>query len=106
MILANTGVLITGGNQGLGKAIAEVCMAEGAHVLITARDQKLLEETRGELAAKAQRDQVILTYTGDVSIAEQTAEMVRIAQERLPNFRGLVNNAGVYGPKGAVEDVD
>ena len=48
MNLRGRGVLITGANQGLGKAIAQACVREGAHVFLCARNRDLLESTRAD----------------------------------------------------------
>ena len=42
-------VLITGGSRGIGKAIAELFMKEGAEVVITSRNQKQLQQTSKEI---------------------------------------------------------
>jgi NAD(P)-dependent dehydrogenase (short-subunit alcohol dehydrogenase family) len=104
--LQDRGVLITGANQGFGKAVAQACVAEGAHLVVTARNAELLETARAELALQASAGQQIIAQTADVSDPAQVAALVQLAAERLPDFSGLVNNAGVYGPKGAIEDVD
>jgi 3-oxoacyl-[acyl-carrier protein] reductase len=41
----------------------------------------------------------------DVSDPEAVSRLIEDACRRLPRFTGLVNNAGVYGPKGRLEDV-
>jgi 3-oxoacyl-[acyl-carrier protein] reductase len=41
----------------------------------------------------------------DVSDPEAVSRLVEDASRRLPRFTGLVNNAGIYGPKGRLEDV-
>ncbi len=51
--LAGRNAVITGANQGLGLAIAEAYVAAGASVLLCARDERLLDEARRSLAAKA-----------------------------------------------------
>ena len=38
--------MITGANQGLGRAIAEAYVAAGANVLLCARDEALLDAAR------------------------------------------------------------
>jgi 3-oxoacyl-[acyl-carrier protein] reductase len=105
MKLAGRGIIITGASQGLGRAIAESCLAEGAHVLLCARDAKVLEETRSELAAKAPDGQLVLSQQADVTRAADVHRLFEVAVESLPSIDGLVNNAGVYGPIGLLEDV-
>lgn len=106
MKLQSRGILITGANQGFGKAVAQACIAEGAHLLITARNGELLETARAEFAAQAAAGQQIIARTADVSDPAQVAALIKLAAECLPDFSGLVNNAGVYGPKGVIEEVD
>jgi 3-oxoacyl-[acyl-carrier protein] reductase len=52
MKLKNLNALITGSSQGLGKAIAEQFLREGANVVLCARSEKDLSATRAELAKK------------------------------------------------------
>jgi len=106
MKLSGRGILITGANQGFGKAVAQACIAEGAHIMITARNTALLESARTDLASTASPDQQILTHTADVSDPAQVSALLKSTAQRLPNFSGLVNNAGVYGPKGTIQEID
>lgn len=100
------GIIVTGASQGLGRAIAEACVREGAHVLMCARDAKLLEETRAELAAQAAPGQRVLARPADVRSSTDVRGLFETALSSLPTVDGLVNNAGVYGPKGPLEEVD
>ena len=106
MKLQGRGILITGGSQGLGKAIAQACVAEGAHVFLCARGADLLERTRAELALQAAEGQQVLARVADVSQPDDVRLLVELALHTLPRLDGLVNNAGVYGPKGLTEEVD
>jgi NAD(P)-dependent dehydrogenase (short-subunit alcohol dehydrogenase family) len=98
--------IITGANQGLGLAIARAYVDAGASVLLCARDQDLLEQARAEVAAFATSDQIVLAQTADVSKPSDVKRVVDMAVRRFPPVQILVNNAGVYGPKGLIEDVD
>ena len=53
MKLQNLVTVITGASQGLGRAIAEEFVKEGAHVVICARDSALLETVRCQLQEQA-----------------------------------------------------
>lgn len=104
--LSGRSAIITGANQGLGRVIAEHFVRAGASVLLTARDQTLLEEVRAALIPVAQDGQRILIERGDVSSRQDCDPVVARAARELPGLSILVNNAGVYGPKGPIEEVD
>ena len=104
--LAGRAALITGASQGLGKAIAEAYVREGASVAICARDAAMLDGVRAELQAIAQSGQKILARPCDVSKRDQVDALVQHALATFPELDILVNSAGVYGPKGPSESVD
>ena len=104
--LADRGAIITGANQGLGLAIAEAYVRAGANVLICARAADLLETARIQLAALAGSEQRVVAVPADVSQAADVEQIVAAALQTLPTLNILVNNAGIYGPKGALEQVD
>src|SRR5262245_27930448 len=99
MNLQVRGILITGASPGLGKAIAESCVSAGADVYICARGSEELQQTCRELQARTAPGQQIRSRTTDVSDPKAVAELIEDACRSLPRFTGLVNNAGVYGPK-------
>ena len=51
MNLKNKIVLITGGNSGLGKATAKLCIEKGAKVIITGRDHEKTKSVANEIGA-------------------------------------------------------
>jgi NAD(P)-dependent dehydrogenase (short-subunit alcohol dehydrogenase family) len=105
--LAGRSAIITGANQGLGRAIAEHFVRAGASLLITARGERLLEETAAELQSLATFPmQRVLFQVADVSQASDCRATVTRARDELTNHCILVNNAGVYGPFGLIEDND
>jgi NAD(P)-dependent dehydrogenase (short-subunit alcohol dehydrogenase family) len=106
MKLAGRSIVITGASQGLGRAIAQACVAEGADVLLCARSTTALQRTCAELEDQATSGQRVVAGTGDVSRPDDVRRLLDIALHELPPLDGLVNNAGIYGPKGRVEDVD
>ena len=104
--LAGRQVLVTGSNQGLGLAIARAYVVAGASVFLCARDADRLEHARAELAALALPEQRVLALPADVSQADEVAGLAKAVLDAFPQLHVLVNNAGVYGPMGAIEDVD
>jgi NAD(P)-dependent dehydrogenase (short-subunit alcohol dehydrogenase family) len=104
--LEGRAALITGANQGLGKVIAKAYVEAGASVLLCARDERLLAQAGDELGRTARPGQRVLCEPADVSRADDVARVVTRACEAFPQVHVLVNNAGVYGPMGAIESVD
>ena len=87
-------------------AIARAYVGAGASILLCARDAQALEAVRAELAAAAVAPQVVLAQAADVSKPQDVEQLVSLALRRFPQLHVLVNNAGVYGPKGPIEKVD
>ena len=107
MKLANRNAIITGGSQGLGRAIVEAFVREGANVLFCARDEALATATAQAVRACAPREgQLVLARGCDVSSPEGVKDLFAFADEALGPLHVLVNNAGIYGPKGPVDEVD
>ena len=105
--LKGRAAVITGANQGLGRAIATCFVQAGAAVLIVARGESLLASVRDELTALAGPDgPAVHAIAGDVSDRATCRHIVQEALRLMPSFDILVNNAGVYGPIGRIEDVD
>jgi NAD(P)-dependent dehydrogenase (short-subunit alcohol dehydrogenase family) len=99
--------LITGASQGLGLEIARAYLDAGATgIAICARDRDALEGALGELRARAAPDQVVLGEPCDVSRPQDVQRLVELALRGLGEITVLVSNAGVYGPKGMVEETD
>ena len=98
--LVGRAALITGASQGLGREIAAAYLRAGARVMICARDAAALEATRAELAPLG----AVLAHAADISKPEQVAALVAAAIAAFPELDILVNSAGIYGPKGAIED--
>jgi len=86
MELRDATVLITGGNSGIGRAIAKTLGAAGARVAITGRDEKRLQEAAKALNALPIRADV----TNEAEIRRTYDEVLRA----FGHLDVLVNNAG------------
>jgi 3-oxoacyl-[acyl-carrier protein] reductase len=99
--------LVTGGARGIGRAIAEMLLAEGASVAICARRQESLDGALEELG-KAGAAERIAGKVADVGNHEDVGALFRFIDSRFGGLDVLVNNAGigVFGPVGdlAIED--
>ena len=74
--------------------------------MLCARNAGLLEQARTELATLAQPSQIVAACAADVARPEDVAHLITETLQIFPRLHILVNNAGVYGPKGEIEDVD
>jgi 3-oxoacyl-[acyl-carrier protein] reductase len=106
MKLAGKKILVTGASQGLGRAIAEMSIREGASVLIASRSKADIERVGKELSRSAPDGQRVIAIAADVSKPSEAESLVHSAVNDLGGLDGLVNNAGIYGPKGLIEEVD
>jgi NAD(P)-dependent dehydrogenase (short-subunit alcohol dehydrogenase family) len=104
--LEGRAALITGASQGLGFAIARAFVEAGADVLLCARDLNALEQAGADLASSAGKKRRIEIQAADVSNQSDVEKLVERAFQLFPQLSILVNNAGVYGPKGLIETVD
>jgi NAD(P)-dependent dehydrogenase (short-subunit alcohol dehydrogenase family) len=106
MKLLNKNAIITGGNQGFGLAVAEAFMKEGANVVISARNEEKLKEASAYLERFQMRDNQLLSMTADIVKFKDNVALIDFAIEKFNSVDILVANAGVYGPKGNIEDID
>jgi len=105
-LLVGRNAIITGANQGLGLAIARAYIEQGANILICARDIQKLQSAYDELRLLARSGQVVEKFQADVSSQKDVEALIQFALEKFQQIHILVNNAGVYGPKGKIEDVN
>jgi len=98
--------LITGANQGFGLAVAKEFINEGAHVMLCARNATLLNQVREELLKLANGQSKVLALPIDVAKKSDVDYLVQQTLSELGGLDILVANAGIYGPKGAIEDND
>lgn len=94
--------LITGGNRGIGYAIAQAYLQEGARVAICGRSDLKLQEAEQALRKKGES----LTLRCDVTDLDQVKKMAQQIIDRFGRIDILVNNAGVGMTYGRVGEVD
>jgi NAD(P)-dependent dehydrogenase (short-subunit alcohol dehydrogenase family) len=85
-------VLITGGNSGIGEAIALAFAREGAHLILTARDTARLDSVRRRCETL---DAKVETFAADVTDEAQVQALADWVHARHAALDVLVNNAGV-----------
>lgn len=94
--------LVTGASRGIGRALAVGLARAGADVVLSARDEALLEQVRGEVEALGRKAVVV---AADVTDA---AACARLGEEAVAAFGALdvlVNNAGGSSYMGPFTDL-
>lgn len=87
--------LITGASRGIGLAIAELLVEQGAEVILVSRKQQALDEAAAELRAKGGCAHAIASHMGRL---EDIRRLVATLDERGLEVDILVNNAGISPP--------
>lgn len=95
--------LVTGASRGLGEGVARALAAEGAAVMLVARDGALAARVAGEIAAAGGRAEGLACDVSDYGAVEQVVARTRA---RLGGLDILVNNAGVIDPIAEVATSD
>jgi NAD(P)-dependent dehydrogenase (short-subunit alcohol dehydrogenase family) len=96
--------LVTGGNKGLGKAMARGFAEAGADVFIASRHEDELKAALGEILAGTGRTGGYAV--ADVSNRDEVKKLARTAVEKMGHVDILVNNAGMNAPQGIDEITD
>ncbi|MGA2726209.1 MAG: SDR family NAD(P)-dependent oxidoreductase [Terracidiphilus sp.] len=98
--LAGRTAVITGGNRGLGEAMAKALSAEGAKIALVARDGKRLELVR---AAIAEQGGTAEMFVADVTQEKEVANVAEAVAKRFGAAQILINNAGTNIRKNLVD---
>ena len=95
--------LITGGDSGIGRAVAVYFAREGANVAIVYLDEhEDAEETKKQVEDEGKR---CLTISGDVGDETFCREAVEKTVSEFGKLDVLVNNAGEQHPQKSIEDI-
>jgi len=88
MRLNQNKILITGGNKGIGLALAKKFLVLDNQVIITGRNEK-------DLALVKKDDPNILTFRCDLTKQEEFDNLILYIESKHPDLNILINNAGI-----------
>ena len=98
MRLQGRAALVTGGARGIGLAITERLIAEGANVLIADLDGAAMKEVTNRLDNVA-------ALVADVTRADHVDRVIKTPIERWGRLDIVVNNAGITGRSFPIQDL-
>ncbi len=86
------GAIVTGGAQGIGRAVTERLLDGGMRVLFLDADSEAVQEARAELSTRGEAHGMIVDIAKEGDVAAAAAEAARLFEGGLD---ALVNNAGI-----------
>ncbi|ACB95951.1 SDR family NAD(P)-dependent oxidoreductase [Beijerinckia indica] len=104
MGLAGKVAVVTGGSVGIGLAVAEGLAAEGAHLVLAARNADRLKKEAERLAAAFKVR--VFPVAGDVGTAEGCKALIGAVQDTFGGADILINNAGTGSNETIMEAPD
>jgi len=97
--------IITGGTQGIGKAIAEKLLAEGFSVAICARSNDDLQKLENKWDEQYP-SQPVICYQTDLGKKNEVLAFADTVLNKFPQIDILVNNAGIFLPGMLADEPD
>lgn len=88
-LFAGKVILVTGGNRGIGLAIAEACAHEGAGLALVGRDVKALNAAKRRVPGA-------ISFVADITKEREVNALYASVRRQLKRLDVLVNNAGVF----------
>ena len=88
--LDNKNVVITGASSGIGRQCAIECSRAGANLIMIARNEERLEETKRILIGDKH-----LTYSQDITEFEKIKDTINDAVEKIGKIDGFIHSAGI-----------
>lgn len=102
MVETSQRVIITGASSGIGLDLARRFVAEGARVVLNARNPDRLATTARAIGAHDR----VRTVAGDVADARTGQQIAAAATESFGGADVLVNNAGIFAPRPFLETTE
>jgi NAD(P)-dependent dehydrogenase (short-subunit alcohol dehydrogenase family) len=100
-------ILITGANQGIGRAVAVSCAEHGATVLLLGRNARQLTEVHTQIGSRWGADRaVIVEFDLENALARDYDALFAAIDARYQRLDGLLHNAGMLGQLAPIEHFD
>lgn len=95
--------VVTGAGSGIGRAVARLMLAEGYRVALAGRRGEALLETARVTGTDSHPDALVVPC--DVTVPDDVERLFAAVAARWGRVDVLFNNAGVFGPAAAVDEI-
>jgi NAD(P)-dependent dehydrogenase (short-subunit alcohol dehydrogenase family) len=98
--------IISGASRGIGFEISKRFLLDGINISICSRNKKCLVKAKKELEKFNIKKKIILISKTDISNKADVQKLIKKTFKKFKKINIIVNNAGVYGPKGYIETIN
>ena len=95
-------VLVTGGNRGIGLALARALAREGASVIITGRDEQALRRATEDITRNGGS---VVSHVCDIRDEDSVDSLFADIGSHFPHLDVLINNAGLAQPSAHIDRI-
>lgn len=99
-------VIVTGASRGIGFEVAKKFTVNGADLVICSKNINRLKKSFNKLVKLKKKTQKIFYLKIDVSSQKQIKKLIKFTIIKFKKIDVLINNAGIYGPKGNIESIN
>lgn len=101
---SNQVTIVTGGSRGIGATTALLCGQNGHAVCVSYRERA--DKAEEVVASIEDAGGRAIAVQADTAVKEDVTRLFATVDERLGPITGLVNNAGIYGPRIRLDELD
>ena len=102
----NKNIIITGASRGIGFETAKEFLKLGASISICSKNFKNLDYAVKKLTKFKSENQKIIFQVVDLTKEKKIIQFIKHSIKSFKQIHVLVNNAGIYGPKGQSENIN
>lgn len=102
--MADQVTIVTGGSRGIGAATAELCGKHGHSVCVVYRERS--DKADAVVAQIEKAGGRAISVQADTAVEADIVRLFDTVDSDLGTVTGLVNNAGIHGPRGRVDELE